>query len=106
MVAELAQRPVDPALDRGERLAQRLGDLGHGQLGAEAQGDRLALLGAERRERALDNVAVLDGVAELRARGWGRPDALERPALGRGASRVVAEEVQGDRVEPRLGRAA
>src|SRR3954452_4210710 len=87
--AELAQRPVGPALDRREPLPERLGDLRHGHLGAEAQSDRLALLGAERGERALHDVAVLDGIAELRAGGRRRADALERPALGGRATGVV-----------------
>ena len=88
--AELAQRAVHATLDRGQRLAEHLGDLRHGQLGAEAQRDRLALLGGElgraragaardpRRRRA----GVLGAVARARARA--RAPAPRRPRAARG----------------------
>src|SRR4051794_9493207 len=59
-VPELAQGPVDPSLDRRQRLLQQLGHLRHREVGAEAQGDRLALLRAQLRERAVELVAMLD----------------------------------------------
>ena len=43
-LAQLAQGPVYAALHRCERLSGQLGDLRDGQVGAEAQRDRLALL--------------------------------------------------------------
>ena len=57
---ELPQRAVNAAFDGRQRLAEHLRDLGHGEVGAEAQRDRLALLGAQRGQRAAELVAVLD----------------------------------------------
>ena len=48
-LAQLAQAPVDAALDGGELLPGQAGDLGHGQVGAVTQGDRFALLLAQLR---------------------------------------------------------
>ncbi|HEY6407605.1 MAG TPA: hypothetical protein VIY29_09070, partial [Ktedonobacteraceae bacterium] len=43
----LAQRPVDTTLDGREGLLEQAGDVRDGEVRAEAQGDRLALLGAQ-----------------------------------------------------------
>ena len=59
-LAQLAQRPVDATLDRGERLSGQLGDLRDGQLGAEAQRDRLTLLLAQQSQALADEVAIGD----------------------------------------------
>src|SRR3954454_284470 len=45
--AQLPERPVDPSLHRSEPLSERRGHLRDGELGAEAQRDRLALLVAQ-----------------------------------------------------------
>ena len=67
----LPQRAVDPALDGALALAQHAGDVAQLQVGAEAQGERLALVLVERRQRSVELVAVLDrvqaGVEVLRA---------------------------------------
>src|SRR4051794_5852680 len=105
---EFAQGAVDAALDGGQGLPEDLGDLGHGEVGAEAQGDRLALLGSERGQRPLDLVAVLDAAERrvLRRAAARAAGALERARLGGCAAGVVAQQVERDRVQPRLLRPA
>src|SRR5215208_967427 len=100
--AQLAQRAVDAAFDPREGLLEQLGDLRDGEVGAETQRDRLALLVAQSSQRALDLVAVLDGREFV-----GRAAVLvrypvERPRLGLAAAGAVAQEVQRDRVQPGL----
>ena len=80
---ELAQSPVNAAFDGRERLAEDLGDLRDGELGAEAQRDRLALLGrstSPARGRARRGDGWRRGGRSAHARPLG---ALERPRLRR-----------------------
>ena len=78
LVAQLAQRPVDPPLDRREGFSLQPGDLGHSHVGAEAQRDRLSLLVAEAREGAVEVALLLDRLG-CRDVGVAGSVALERP---------------------------
>src|SRR5947209_15828513 len=103
LVAQLAKRPVETPVDRRQRLVRDAGDLGHGEVGSVAEIAGLALLGRQRRHRALDRVAPLDELYRTGAfRARGREDGLEGPRLRPGAPALVSGEVERDRVQPRL----
>ena len=103
---ELSQPPVHAALGRGQRDAQDPGDLGDGQVGAETEGERLALVVAQGSQGVLELVAPLERLE--RVAGLARPgtrldgDPLEGPRLDLAAAGPVAQAVEGDRVEPGL----
>src|SRR5579884_628277 len=109
LVLELPQSPVHASLDGGQLLAGDAGDLGNGEVRAVAQRDRLALLVAQRRQRPLQRVSLLDclEVVFWLDAALAHVDSLERPRSRCCSPRVIAQQVERDRVEPGLlGRLA
>src|SRR6478672_4128668 len=102
MGAELAEGAGEDLLDVGQGEVGGGGDLGAGEVGAEAEGDDLAVAGGEggeRRGQGRIDAEVRGGqlAAELLLR-----DRVER-LLGRGgavAAVVVDQQVAGDRDQP------
>src|SRR6202035_4555233 len=102
LFAQLPQRAVDATLYGALPLAEHARDVAQLEVGAKAQGQRLALVLAEQRKRPLQLVPALHRAQRRVYLLLGRPGAhvLQSTIFVRAAASVIAQQVQRDRVEP------